>query len=456
VTWTDELYRIVGRDPRQPATSFKEHPGLYTPESWERLQRAVTEALQTGSAYELDLEVNVPNSNNRWAIARGEPVRDAHGQITGLHGTLQDITERKQVEQTLRDSEERASSKAKELETVLDTAPIALYIATDPECTHIRANRSGYELLNLQVGDNTSKSAPDHQMPSFRIMSDGVEVPTHELPMQRATSTGALVPATALSVVLADGTVRHILANAAPLFNAEGKPCGAVGSTLDVTERKLAEEALADLSHKLIDAQEAERTRIARELHDDFSQRLAILAINLEQLKRDYPGLPAAVGQRLSELGKMTSEITDDIQGLSHELHSSKLEYLGLAKALKGFCKEFGEHQKVEIDFKSHDLPGPLQSQTALCLYRVAQEALHNSAKHSGARHFEVRLWGSADGIHLTVMDGGAGFQTKATDEGQGIGIASMKERLRLLNGTFSIESRARSGTTIHACLPLN
>ena len=180
------------------------------------------------------------------------------------------------------------------------------------------------------------------------------------------------------------------------------------------------------------------------------------MAINLEQLKRDYSGLPIEVGRRLSELAKMTAELTGDIRTLSHELHSSKLEYLGLEKALKGFCKEFAKHQKVEIDFQCHDLPSPLQSQTALCLYRVAQEALHNSAKHSGARHFEVRLWGSADGIHLTVMDAGAGFQTEATDEGQGIGLASMRERLRLLDGTLSIESRASHGTTIHARLPVN
>ena len=175
VTWTEELYRIVGRDPRQPAPSYKDHPGIYAAESWERLQRAVADALQTGSSYELDLKIILPDSTTRWTIARGEPMRDAHGQIIGLHGTLQDITERKRAEQTLRDSEERANFKAKELETVLDTAPIALYIATDTQCSQITANRSGYELLNLQIGDNASKSAPEHQMPSFRIMSDDVE-----------------------------------------------------------------------------------------------------------------------------------------------------------------------------------------------------------------------------------------------------------------------------------------
>jgi len=220
VTWTEELYRIVGRDPRQPAPSYKEHPGIYAAESWERLQFAVADALQAGSSYELDLKIILPDSTIRWAIARGEPVRDAHGQIIGLHGTLQDITERKRAEQTLRDSEERANFKAKELETVLNTATIALYIATDTQCSQITANRIGYELLNLQIGDNASKSAPEHQMPSFRIMRDGVELPPDELPMQRAASTGAYVPATSLSVVLADGTVRHLLANAAPLFDA--------------------------------------------------------------------------------------------------------------------------------------------------------------------------------------------------------------------------------------------
>ena len=113
VTWTEELYRIVGRDPRLPAPSYKEHPGIYAAESWERLQLAVAEALQTGSSYKLELEIIFPDSTTRWATARGEPLRDEHGQIIGLHGTVQDITERKRGEETLRESEERANSKAK-------------------------------------------------------------------------------------------------------------------------------------------------------------------------------------------------------------------------------------------------------------------------------------------------------------------------------------------------------
>ena len=157
----------------------------------------------------------------------------------------------------------------------------------------------------------------------------------------------------------------------------------------------------------------------------------------------------------MGELRKQTSEIATDIQSLSHELHSSRLEYLGIAAAMRGFCKEFGEQQKVEVDFKTHDLPSPLSPDISLCLFRVLQEALHNSAKHSGVRHFEVRLWGMSDEIHLTVRDSGAGFDREAAKESRGLGLISMEERLKLLDGTFSIESQPKRGTTIHARVPL-
>jgi PAS domain S-box-containing protein len=224
----------------------------------------------------------------------------------------------------------------------------------------------------------------------------------------------------------------------------------------DITERKRAEEALASVSRRLIEAQEQERTRIARELHDDIVQRLALLAIRLEQLRQNSPHLTAEVRSCIDQLGKQTSEIANDIQSLSHELHSAKLEYLGIAAAMRSFCKEFGEQQKVEIDFKPQDLPSFLPSDFSLCLFRVLQEALRNAAKHSGARDFNVRLWGTPDAIHLTVRDSGAGFDSEAAKESRGLGLISMQERLKLLNGTFSIESQPQRGTKIHACLPLS
>jgi signal transduction histidine kinase len=203
----------------------------------------------------------------------------------------------------------------------------------------------------------------------------------------------------------------------------------------------------------LIEAQEQERSRIARELHDDFVQRLALLTIELDQLRQSSFDLPAEVRSRVGELRKQTCEISTDLQSLSHQLHSSKLEYLGIVAAIRGFCTEFGEQQNAEIDFQTHDLPN-LTPDISLCLFRVLQEALQNSAKHSGVWHFEVRLWGASDEIHLTVSDSGAGFDREAAKKGRGLGLISMQERVKFLKGAFSIESQPKRGTTIHVCVP--
>jgi signal transduction histidine kinase len=222
------------------------------------------------------------------------------------------------------------------------------------------------------------------------------------------------------------------------------------GIQRDITARRQAEEALANVSRRLIEAQEQERTRIGRELHDDIGQRLALLAVELQQLQGDPLILPE-VRSRIGEFRKQTSEIADDIQSLSHELHSAKLQYLGIAAAMRGFCQEFGAQQKVEIDFKTHDLPSSLSPDISLSLFRVLQEALHNSAKHSGVRHFEVQLEGTSDEIHLTVTDSGTGFDPEAAKESRGLGLISMEERLKLVNGELTIESQPKRGTTIHA-----
>jgi len=312
VNWSQELYRLMGIDPNLPAPSYKEHAELFTTESWEQLQRAVQGALQNGTPYELDVEIARPGSLIKWETARGEPVRDKSGEIIGLRGTVQDITERKRVEA---------------------------------------------ELLGIR--------------------------------------------------------------------------------------RRLSE------------AQEQERTRIARELHDDIGQRLAVLVIKLQILHQDAPEL-SQTRSDLEELQQLTSEIITDVQSLSHQLHSSRLEFLGIVAAMRSFCHEFGRQQKMEIDFNAHDVPSPLSPDISLCLFRALQEAVNNSAKHSGVRHNKVRLWGTSDGIHLTVKDSGAGFDRERAKEGRGLGLISMEERLRLVNGTLSIESQPKQGTTVYARVPFN
>ena len=149
-------------------------------------------------------------------------------------------------------------------------------------------------------------------------------------------------------------------------------------------------------------------------------------------------------------------QLRRDIQSLSHELHSSKLEYLGVVVAMRSFCKEFGEQQKVKVDFEAQGVPSPLPSDISLCLFRVLQEALHNAAKHGRVWHVAVRLWETADEVHLTVTDAGAGFDSEAVKSSRGLGLISMEERLKLMRGSLSIASQLKRGTTIHARVPLS
>ena len=263
-------------------------------------------------------------------------------------------------------------------------------------------------------------------------------------------------PASKISyrVMRSDGSVVWVERNARAFFDEQGRLQRMVGMVADITERKRAEEALAGVSGRLITAQEQERTRIARELHDDIVQRLALLANELQQFREDSPNLPE-VRNRVEELEKQTYEIATDIQSLSHELHSSKLEYLGIVPAMRGFCNEFSRQQKLEINFKNHDLPSTLPPDVSLCFFRVLQEALHNSAKYSGVRHFDVELWATPSDVRLNVSDSGAGFDLKAAKDGRGLGLISMEERLKVVGGDLLIESQPKHGTTIHARVPL-
>jgi signal transduction histidine kinase len=209
------------------------------------------------------------------------------------------------------------------------------------------------------------------------------------------------------------------------------------------------EEALSVMSRKLIESQEQERARIGRELHDDISQRLAMLAIDLEQFGND----PSTFQNSRQEVRQKLDQILQDVQALSHELHSSKLEYLGVVAGMQSWCREFGERQKLEIDFRS-DVASTLSFEVGLSLFRVLQEALHNAVKHSGVKRVEVQLAEHSDEVHLIVSDSGRGFDVEAARQGIGLGLTSMQERARLVNGWVTVESKPMQGTTVHICVP--
>ena len=235
-----------------------------------------------------------------------------------------------------------------------------------------------------------------------------------------------------------------------PWTTASGSVGGILIFAEDITQRKKMEDAVSDVSRKLIQSQEQERARIGRELHDDINQRLAMLGVELQRLQGD----PSRVEECVQELRQQTAEISNDVQALSHELHSSKLDYLGVIAGIKSWCKEFAERQGLEVEFTT-DVANAIPSEIGVTLFRILQEAFHNAVKHSGVKRIEVRLREQSDKIHLEIGDAGRGFEIETAKQGGGVGLASMEERVRLVRGTIRIDSQPQRGTHIHVQIPL-
>jgi PAS domain S-box-containing protein len=247
----------------------------------------------------------------------------------------------------------------------------------------------------------------------------------------------------------------RIISGDAALVEINGEAC-VLGLAADITELKRAEEArqaeaaLSRMGRRLIQAQEEERSGLARELRE-YVERLTMLSIDLGQLRQE------SVSEFSQQIEKARQELEDlviDIQTLSHRLHSSKLEYLGLAAAARNLCKEFTDQKKIEIDFVSKNITTQIPQEVSLCLFRVLQEALQNAANYSGSHCLRVLVGGGSNEVHLTVRDLGIGFDTENALKTSGIGLTIMKERLKLVDGELSIESQRGSGT-IHARVPL-
>ena len=218
---------------------------------------------------------------------------------------------------------------------------------------------------------------------------------------------------------------------------------------------KLAKDAQLHLSGLLINAQEKERSRIASELHDDFSQRIALLSLGLENAADELADSSVTVKRQLQKLFDSASELGADIHTVSHRLHSSTLESLGLVPGVSALCKEFIDRYGIEIDFCADNIPRRIHQDAALCLFRIIQEGLQNLKKHSGVTKAQVKLWMNGDKIFMSVCDKGRGFDLKEITNNGGIGIRSMEERVRLLGGRFEIHSEPTRGTRIEACVPL-
>jgi PAS domain S-box-containing protein len=252
-----------------------------------------------------------------------------------------------------------------------------------------------------------------------------------------------------------DGTIRWVNVRGKGYYDEAGKTLCMVGVFFDVTESKEAERARVELSGRLINAQEQERARLAREIHDDFSQRLAVLANELEMVSRMIEENPSGASKRLHEVQSSVGKIGIDLHGLSHRLHSSILEYIGLSPAVQSYCAEISKQYQIKIEVHQ-SLPRTLPPDTALCLFRIVQEGLRNVIKHSRASRVDILLEGGIEAVSLTISDNGVGFELLSSLAFAGIGLISMRERARMLGGTFDILSRPGRGTKIIVSVPIS
>jgi signal transduction histidine kinase len=223
----------------------------------------------------------------------------------------------------------------------------------------------------------------------------------------------------------------------------------------DITRQKLAEEELRQLGGRLIKAQEEERSRVGRDLHDDLSQQLAVFSMELEELKRNIPEERGDLTSNVVSLMTRAQELNSHIHRLSYQLHPFKLHMLGLSAAIKSLCEEISDHRDLKIRFQHKGFPAALAPDISLCLFRIAQEALHNIVKHSGAREAKLVLTRNSEAVRFRVLDRGCGFDVEAAKMKKRLGLLSMRERLRLVGGEFSIRSRRSEGTQIDVLIPL-
>jgi len=363
------------------------------------------------------------------------PVRDAAGMLVGISGIVRDVTERNRALAALRESEAR-------FRLIADSAPIMLWMTgIDMLCTYV--SRGWVEFtgrpLEAQLGAGwTEPLHPDDISYCLRTFEEAFgrrESFRMEYRVRRH-----------------DGEYRWVLDSGAPRFDSDGRFAGYIGTAMDVSEHRLAEEALSNLNHRLLESLENERSRIARELHDDFAQRMALMAMELDGLGNALQNQADMQG-RVQRLYERAAQLSTDLQAVSHNLHPGKLEYLGLVAAADVFCRDMSAQHYVSVDFRHQAVPEHISKAIALGVFRVLQEALTNAVKHARTHEFSVTLRGEGNVISLEVVDRGVGFDVQA--HSSGLGLLSMRERLALIGGGIAIDSQPGHGTAVRVHVPL-
>jgi PAS domain S-box-containing protein len=409
------------------------------PEDVDRVRGLVSKAMASGSEFADEYRIILPGGDIRWIAARGQFRPEKGAQPHHMLGISLDVTARKQAEAAQR-------AVVARLEASVESAGLGFHLTTLPGGTSELDDRARAILGVPPEQESRLRSFwLEHVHPDDRerviqasrdVRDEGVERFSGVYRYQHPTR----------GLVWIQHTTRTFERD------GSGRPSRFAGVLQDITEQKRAEEELSNLSRRLIQAQEAERALLARELHDDVTQRMAVLAIDLGRAESAGPGGVQAETLRTVREGLI--RLSEDIHSLAYRLHPSVLEELGLAEALRTECERRGRRGGIDITLDLDTVPAALGKDAALCLYRVAQEALNNVVRHARARAASVVLRQMDGGLLLAVRDDGVGFDPDEPRGRGSLGLVSMRERLRLVNGTLDVESAPGHGTAVVAWVP--
>ncbi|HEV2663848.1 MAG TPA: PAS domain S-box protein, partial [Blastocatellia bacterium] len=425
------------------------------PESAREATREHIESLIENPRVEInEHQVLLPGGRIGWQQWADHAILDASGRIVEFQAVGRDITERKQIEEAQRESEDR-------LRLALEAGRMGVW-EWDTRTNAVKWSKEHYTVMGLMP----FSVEPDYHTWADRVHPDDLPVASEQ--MRKAIEEKGEY-CCEYRVIWPDGSVRWAEGRGKPVFDESGQCLKMSGLIVDITQRKQAEEALReseealrksysrieDLAGRLITSQEEERRHIARELHDDLNQQVAALAIGISRLKRQFPDAGAAVREQIVKLRNKTDMLSERIRQVSHELHSSVLQHVGLPAALNSYCAEFSDREGIAVALDIGDGVEGVPPEAALCLYRVAQESLRNVARHSGARRAVVTLARANGAVELRVADQGVGFDPGQAHECRGLGLVSMEERVKLLHGRFVLTTGPGAGTELRAQIPL-
>ncbi len=441
----EKLLNLIPTDVGRPISDIK--PNIDVPD----LDRLISEVIERTGLVERDVQ----GRDGRWYSLRMRPHTTAGDRAGGVLMALLDIDVIKRGFELVRLSRDEAVAERDLSATLLDLSG-ALIVVRDPD-----GAITGFNAACQEASGYSFEQVKNRRLPDFLLAPEAVD---QSESVFAALRHGAETAASHESCwIRKDGSRRVIAWSSLAHQAADGSVTSVISTGLDITQRKLTEDALRQsqeelrrLTANLFTSQEEERKRLARELHDDMNQRMAMLANEVNLLERDLPASKDLVRDQLRSLRERVEQLSDDLRRAAHQLHPSSLEHFGLVPALESYCPDFSKLYPIRLKFTHRGVPQSIPFEVSLCLYRVAQECLHNIAKHSGAQEATLALRGDKGGLLLCVIDKGGGFDPDAVAGQGGLGIVGIRERVRLVGGSVSIHSRPGHGTAIDVRVPLD